>query len=170
MTIERPNAFDFGRPCTLIGPELQPGDAAPPFKLVKGRELLRSEQLAGRPLVISVIPSVDTGVCARQTRRFNQEAAALGDAVNILTVSADLPFAQGRWCGAEGIDKVIMGSDHFNMNFGTAYGTYVKELRIESRAVFVVDKDGVIRHAEYVPMGGQEPDYDAALEVLRGLA
>lgn len=169
MTIERPNAFDFGGPKTLVGPELKPGDKAPAFALVKGNARVTSEQLAGKPLVISVIPSIDTGVCSRQTRHFNEAAAALGDAVNILTVSADLPFAQGRWCGAEGIDKIIMASDHMDMSFGAAYGTYVKEIRIDSRAVFVVDAEGVVRHVEYVPVGGQEPNYDAALSVVKSL-
>jgi len=168
-SMERANAFDFWGPRTLVGPELKPGDQAPAFKLTTGKATISSEQFAGKPLVISVIPSIDTGVCSKQTRRFNEAAAALGDAVNILTVSADLPFAQGRWCGAEGVDKVIMASDHLDMSFGAAYGTYVKELRIESRAVFVVDKDGVIRYAEYVPVAGHEPNYDAALAALKEL-
>jgi len=167
--MERANAFDFWGPKTLVGPELKVGDKAPAFTLTRGRESVDSAQFAGKPLVISVIPSIDTGVCSRQTHRFNQEAAALGDTVAILTVSADLPFAQGRWCGAEGVDKVIMASDHRDMSFGAAYGTYVKELRIESRAVFVVDNEGIIRYAEYVPAGGQEPNYDAALAVLKEL-
>lgn len=167
--MERANAFDFWGPKTLVGPELKPGDQAPAFTLSKGRDSISSAEFAGKPLVISVIPSIDTGVCSKQTRRFNEAAAALGDAVNIVTVSADLPFAQGRWCGAEGIDKVVMGSDYLDMSFGAAYGTYVKELRIESRAVFVVDKDGVVRHSEYVPVGGQEPNYDAALAALKQL-
>ena len=94
----------------------------------------------------------------------------LGDAVNILTISADLPFAQLRWCGAEGIDRVIMASDYKDMNFGDAYGTHIKELRWESRAVFVVDQEGVVRYAEYVPVVGHEPNYDAALATLRELA
>jgi thiol peroxidase len=171
MAQERANAFDFWGPKTLVGSELKPGDQAPPFKLFKMKgEQISSQQLAGKPLVISVIPSIDTGVCSRQTRRFNEEAAKLGDTVNILTVSADLPFAQARWCGAEGIDKVIMGSDYFDMNFGDSYGTHIKELRLESRAVFVVDAEGIIRHVEYVPVSGQEPNYDAALAALKELA
>jgi thiol peroxidase len=169
MPQERPNAFDFWGLKTLVGPELKPGDQAPAFTLWKIKDQISSAQFAGKPLVISVITSIDTGVCSKQTRRFNQEAAALGDSVSILTVSADLPFAQARWCGAEGIDKVVMGSDYFDMSFGDAYGTHVKELRWESRAVFVVDQAGVIRHAEYVPVGGQEPDYDAALAALKQL-
>jgi thiol peroxidase len=170
MPQERPNAFDFWGPKTLVGPELKPGDKAPAFRLSKGKEAISSEQFAGKPLVISVIPSIDTRVCSIQTRRFNESAAALGDAANILTVSADLPFAQARWCGAEGIDRLIMGSDYQDMNFGDAYGTHIKEIRLESRAVFVVDKDGIIRYAEYVPVSGREPDYDAALAALKELA
>src|SRR6266511_111299 len=167
MAQERASAFDFWGPKTLVGPELKPGARAPAFLLSKGKDTISSEQFAGKPLVISVIPSIDTGVCSRQTRRFNEEAARLGDAVNILTVSADLPFAQSRWCGAEGIDKVIMGSDYLDMSFGDAYGTHIKELRLDSRAVFVVDQNGVIRYAQYVPGAGQEPNYDAALAALK---
>jgi thiol peroxidase len=152
------------------GPALKPGDKAPPFSITGPKnETIDSGRFAGKPLIISVIPSIDTGVCSRQTRRFNEAAAALGDRVNILAVSADLPFAQARWCGAEGIDRIVMGSDYKDMNFGDAYGTHVKELRWESRAAFVVAKDGVIRYAEYVPAGGLEPTYDAVLEVARGL-
>jgi thioredoxin-dependent peroxiredoxin len=167
--MERADAFDFGGPRTLVGPELKPGDPAPAFRLAGNRVTVDSAQFAGKPLVISVIPSIDTGVCARQTRAFNQTAAALGDAINIVTVSADLPFAFGRWCAAEGIDKLVMASDHMDMSFGSAYGTYVKDLRIESRAVFVVDAEGIVRHAEYVPVAGNEPDYDAALAAVKGL-
>ena len=169
--MERPNAFDFWGPKTLVGPELKVGDRAPAFRLTKARdEIVSSADFAGRPLVISVIPSIDTGVCSRQTRRFNEEAAKLGDAASVLTVSADLPFTQGRWCGAEGIDKVIMASDYKDMSFGDAYGTHIKELRWESRAAFVVDREGVIRYAEYVPVGGQEPNYDAVLAALKEIA
>jgi thioredoxin-dependent peroxiredoxin len=171
MAQERANAFDWWGPRTLVGPELKPGDTAPAFTLTKLKnEKIDSADFAGKPLVISVIPSIDTGVCSRQTRRFNEEAAALGDKVNIVTVSADLPFAQARWCGAEGLDKIVMGSDYLDMNFGDAYGTHIKDLRWESRAVFVVDQNGIVRHVEYVPVGGQEPNYDAALAVLKELA
>ena len=170
MPQERSNAFDFWGLKTLVGPELKSGDQASPFTLWKIKDQISSAQFAGKPLVISVIPSIDTGVCSRQTRRFNEEAANLGDAVNILTISADLPFAQLRWCGAEGIDRVIMASDYKDMNFGDAYGTHIKELRWESRAVFVVDQEGVVRYAEYVPVVGHEPNYDAALATLRELA
>ena len=104
----------------------------------------------------SVIPSIDTGVFSQQTRRFNESAAALGDKVNIVTVSADLPFAQARWCGAEGIDKIVMGSDYIDMSFGDAYGTHIKELRWESRAVFVVDQSGRVQAFVPVPVAAHQ--------------
>lgn len=169
INMERAGAFDFWGPKTLVGPELKQGDKAPDFTLVKGMDRISSADFVGKPLVISVVPSLDTRTCARQTRRFNEEAAKLGDDVTVLTVSADLPAGQARWCGAEGIDKVVVASDHMDMNFGDAYGTHVKEMRIESRAAFVVDKDGLIRYAEYVPNAGEEPDYDAVLETLKSL-
>lgn len=170
MVYTRANAFDFWGPRTLVGPELRAGDPAPAFTLAAlGSATITSAQFAGKPLLISVIPSIDTGVCSRQTRRFHEEAARLGDRVAILAVSADLPFTQARWCAAEGISSVIMGSDHKDMSFGSAYGTHIEDLRFESRAVFVVDRQAVIRYAEYVPNGGQEPDYAAALDVLHQL-
>lgn len=170
MAQERSEAFDFWGPKTLVGPELKPGDKAPAFSLTGLKNAtISSEQFAGKPLILSVVPSIDTGVCSAQTRRFNEAAAALGDSLSIVTVSADLPFAQARWCGAEGIDKVVMASDYKDLSFGDAYGTHIKELRWESRAVFVVDKDGTVRYVEYVPVGGQEPNYDAALSAAKSL-
>ena len=168
MTQERSNAFDFWGPQSLLGPQLKVGDRAPDFTLSKGKESITSAQFKGKPLIISVVPSIDTGVCSRQTRRFNEEATKQAD-LTVLTVSADLPFAQARWCGAEGIDKVVMGSDYRDMNFGNAYGTHIKDVRLDSRAVFVVDSQGIIRHVEYVPAAGQEPDYEAALVAARNL-
>ncbi len=164
--MERENAFEFFGSQTLVGPELKPGDSAPAFTVYQLNKAIPSSQFAGKPLVISVIPSIDTGVCSRQTRHFNEAAAKFGDAVTILTVSADLPFAQGRWCGAEGLDGIMIASDHMDMNFGDAYGTHVKQFRIESRAVFVVDAAGVLTYVEYVPHIGHEPNYDAALAAL----
>ena len=120
-------------------------------------------------MLISVVPSLDTSVCSKQTVRFNQEAAALGDRVHFLTVSADLPFAQARWCGANEVTAVQTLSDHRDMSFGDAYGTHIKEVRVESRAVFVVDAAGVIQYAEYVPAAGQEPNYETVLNVLQQL-
>jgi thiol peroxidase len=168
--MERANAFDFIGPKTLVGPELKVGDKAPAF-VVLGQDLkdVDSTTLAGKPMLISVIPSVDTGVCDLQTKRFNEEAGRMGDKITLLTVSADLPFALRRYCGANEIKNLLVVSDHRTMSFGAAYGTYIKEVRLESRAVFVVDGAGVIRHAEYVPTAGQHPDYDAALAVLAKL-
>jgi thiol peroxidase len=168
--MERANAFDFIGPKTLVGPELKVGDKAPAF-VVLGQDLkdIDSTTLAGKPMLISVIPSVDTGVCDLQTKRFNEEAGRMGDKITLLTVSADLPFALRRYCGANEIKSLVVASDHRSMAFGAAYGTYIKEVRLESRAVFVVDGAGVIRHAEYVPTAGQHPDYDAALAVLAKL-
>jgi thiol peroxidase len=168
--MERANAFDFIGPKTLVGPELKVGDKAPAF-VVLGQDLkdVDSATLAGKPMLISVIPSVDTGVCDLQTKRFNEEAGRMGDKITLLTVSADLPFALRRYCGANEIKNLVVTSDHRSMSFGAAYGTYIKEVRLESRAVFVVDGAGVIRHAEYVPTAGQHPNYDAALAVLAKL-
>ena len=168
--MERANAFDFIGPKTLVGPELKVGDKAPAF-VVLGQDLkdVDSATLAGKPMLISVIPSVDTGVCDLQTKRFNEEAGRMSDKITLLTVSADLPFALRRYCGANEIKNLLVVSDHRTMSFGAAYGTYIKEVRLESRAVFVVDGAGVIRHAEYVPTAGQHPNYDAALAVLATL-
>jgi thiol peroxidase len=168
MAIEREGAFDFFGPTTLIGPELKPGDPAPDFTLLNGKlKPVSKSDFAGKPMVISVVPSLDTGVCSKQSRRFDEEAAKLGDKVNILTVSADLPFAQGRWCSENDAKNIQTLSDHRNMSFGEAYGTHVKQIRLESRAVFIIDAEGTIRYVEYVPAAGQEPNYDAALEALQ---
>ena len=120
----------------------------------------------GKVKVISVIPSIDTPVCDAQTRRFNEEAAKLGD-VQVLTVSMDLPFAQSRWCGAAGVDKITMVSDFKDHNFGTQYGVLIKELGLLARAVFVVDKNDNVTHAEYVKEVASHPNYDATLEAAR---
>ena len=169
--MERPGATTLkGNPKTLIGPELKPGDPAPDFSVTDtGWNTVSLKDTGGNVRLISVVPSLDTGVCSMQTRRFNQEAGKLGDQANIIAVSADLPFAQARWCGAEGVENLQVLSDHRDMSFGDAYGTHIKELRWESRAVFVVDRDGVFRYAEYVPVAGQEPNYDAALAALKEL-
>lgn len=171
MAEERAGAFDFRGPRTLVGPELKPGDRAPQFTLVDNNlQEVTLDDFTGKPVVLSAVPSLETSVCSAQTRRFEQEAAALGDTVAFVTVSADLPFAQARWCSAENATNVRTLSDHRDMSFGAAYGTYVKELRIESRAVFVVDAEGTIRYAEYVPSGGQQPNYDAVMATIKEIA
>jgi len=166
--MERPGATTLrGDPKTLIGPELKPGDQAPDFQAVDNN--LRSVNLAGTGThvrIFSVVPSLDTPVCDAQTKRFNEEAGKMPD-VDIYTVSMDLPFAQKRWCGAFGVDKVKMLSDHKDASFGSQYGTLIKELRIESRAIFVVDKNNTIRHAEYVREVADFPNYESALAAAR---
>jgi thiol peroxidase len=159
-----------GNPLTLIGPELKPGDKAPDFTLTGGDlKPVTLKDTGGQVRIISVVPSLDTPVCDAQTKRFNEEAAKL-PGVDILTVSMDLPFAQKRWCGAFGVDKVKMLSDHKDGSFGSNYGTLIKELRIESRAIFVLDRNNTIRHAEYVKEVADFPNYESALTAARGAA
>ncbi|MGB9457625.1 MAG: thiol peroxidase [Bryobacteraceae bacterium] len=156
-----------GNPLTLVGPELKPGDDAPDFSVVDGS--LKPVTLAdtgAHVRIVSVVPSLDTPVCDAQTKRFNEAAASL-PGIDILTVSMDLPFAQKRWCGAFGVDKVKMLSDHKDASFGSHYGTLIKELRIESRAIFVIDRNNRVRHAEYVKEVADHPDYEAALLAAR---
>jgi thiol peroxidase len=156
-----------GKPLTLIGPELKPGDAAPDFNTVDNAlKPVSLKDTGSQVRIISVVPSLDTPVCDAQTKRFNEEAARLPN-VSIITVSMDLPFAQKRWCGAFGVDHLKMLSDHIDGSFGSNYGTLIKELRIESRAIFVVDPENRIRHAEYVKEVADHPNYDAALSAAR---
>jgi thiol peroxidase len=156
-----------GNPLTLVGPELKPGDKAPDFSLVdNGLKSVTLKDTGNSVRIFSVVPSLDTPVCDAQTKRFNEEAARLPD-VEIFTVSMDLPFAQKRWCGAFGVDKVKMLSDHKDGSFGESWGTLIKELRIESRAIFVVNKDNSIRYVEYVKEVADFPNYDAALAAAR---
>jgi len=156
-----------GNPLTLIGPELKAGDAAPDFHVVdNGLKPVSLKDTGGQVRIISVIPSLDTPVCDAQTKRFNEEAGKLPN-ISIITVSMDLPFAQKRWCGAFGVDNVKMLSDHVDGSFGSNYGTLIKELRIESRAIFVLDPQNKISHAEYVKEVADHPDYEAALSAAR---
>ncbi len=171
MAEERRNAVTLkGNPFTLVGPELKSGDPAPDFELVGGDLTpVTLQDTAGTTRIFSSVPSLDTPVCDTMTRRFNTEAAGLPE-VKIYTVSMDLPFAQSRWCAASGVDHIVMLSDHRTGSFGESYGTLVKELRLDSRAIFVVDKEGVIRHVEYVGEIADQPDYAAALDCVRALA
>ena len=156
-----------GNPLTLIGPALTAGEKAPDFKLVDNSlKDVTLADTAGQVRIISVVPSLDTPVCDAQTKRFNEEAAKL-PGVSIISVSMDLPFAQKRWCGAFGVDKVKMLSDHRDGSFGSSYGTLIKDLRIESRAIFVLDKSNVIRHVEYVKEVADHPNYDTALAAAK---
>ena len=156
-----------GNPLTLVGPELKVGDTAPDFSLTDvGLKTVTLKDTGNHVRIISVVPSLDTPVCDAQTKHFNEAAANL-PGVDILTVSMDLPFAMKRWCGAFGVDKVKMLSDHKDASFGTNYGTLIKDLRIESRAIFVLDGDNHIRHAEYVKEVADFPNYETALAAAR---
>ena len=158
-----------GNPVTLVGNEVSVGDKAPDFTaLGASLEPVKLSDYEGKVVVIAAYPSIDTGVCQAQNRRFNAEASNLGDAV-ILSVSCDLPFAQSRFCAAEGLDKVVTLSDHKDVDFGTKYGFLIKELRLLSRGTVVIGKDGVINYVEYVSEVTHEPDYEAALKVIKEL-
>jgi len=172
MPKERPGAVTMrGNPLTLVGPELKAGEKAPAFKALDGNlKEVSLDASKGKTRIFSVVPSLDTPVCDMQTRRFNEEAGKLGDAVVVYTVSADLPFAQKRWCGAANAKNVQTLSDHRDMSFGDAFGTHVKELRLDARAVFVVDPSDKIVHAEYVKEIAEHPNYDAALAAARKAA
>ncbi|KXK21621.1 MAG: redoxin domain-containing protein [Chloroflexi bacterium OLB15] len=147
---------------------LVPGEVAPNFRLTANNWAVKSlDDYAGRVKIISVVPSLDTRVCAAQTRHFNEDAAALGENVVILTVSADLPYAQRRWCAAEGIDRVETLSDHKDMSFSDAYGVHVVPMRITQRSVFVIGADNRVCHAEYIYVIGNEVNFQAALEAAR---
>jgi thiol peroxidase len=162
-----------GNPLTLAGEEVKVGAAAPDFDLMfykDGMHHVRKADLLGKPSIISVVPSLDTPVCQVQTKTFNQRLAAMGDKVNALTVSLDLPFAMNRFCGAEGITALKVGSDYMDRDFGKAWGVLIEELMILARAVFVLDKDGVVRYAQVVTEVTEEPNYDAALAALAKLA
>ena len=169
--MSRSGAITFkGNPMTLAGEEVKAGSAAPDFTLHFFKDGMQSISLAdvkGKPTLLSVVPSLDTGVCATQTKKFNESLGELGDRVNALTVSLDLPFAMNRFCGAEGITNIQSASDYQDRNFGQNFGTLIEELKILTRAIFVLDADGKVTHAEYVPEVTSEPDYDAALSALK---
>jgi thiol peroxidase len=168
---ERKNAVTLrGNPFTLVGPEHKPGDRLPDFTLTDNAlKPVKTGDTRGKIRIFAAVPSLDTPVCDMETRRFNEEAAKLGDKVRTYVVSMDLPFAQKRWCGAAGVDRVQTLSDYQSASFGEAMGTLIKELRLESRAVFVVDSNDVIRYAEYVPEVAEHPNYDKALAAVKGL-
>lgn len=157
----------FGNPLTLIGPALETGDTAPDATLLDNdMNPAKLSSYRGKTCIISTVPSLDTPVCDMETRRFNKEAAGMNEQTVILTMSMDLPFAQKRWCGAAGVDKVTTLSDHLNADFGIAYGVLIKELRLLARTVFIVDKEGIIQYVQQVKETTEEPDYDAVLKAL----
>jgi thiol peroxidase len=159
-----------GGPLTLVGPELSIGDSAPDAILLDNDlNPVNLSSYKGKICIISSVPSLDTPVCDMQTRRFNSEAGNLGEDVAILTVSMDLPFAQKRWCGAAGVDKLATLSDHRDAAFGEAYGVLIKELRLLARAIFVLDREGTLRYQQLVKEVSEEPDYDDVLEAVKKL-
>ncbi len=167
--IERPGAVEFGgKELTVLGRQLEIGDQAPEFTVeASDFSAVSLVDSAGKVRLISVVPSLDTSVCDAQTRRFNQEAGNFGDDVVLLTISAEHPINQKRWCNFAEVEKVQVLSDHKDMNFGDAYGTHIKERRLEQRSIFVVDKDDMIRYVEYVHETGRLPDIEKALEATR---
>lgn len=170
--MERPGIVTMkGNPLTLLGPELKVGEAAPDFEVIDNNLLpVRFSSFRGKTCLIASVPSLDTPVCDIETRRFNTEAGKLSPEIKILTISMDLPFAQKRWCGAAGVDKVITLSDHKEASFGSAYGVLIKELRLLARALFLVDREGIIRHIQIVKDLTEEPDYDKAIGMVKTLA
>jgi len=168
---ERKGAITLrGNPLTLLGKEIKAGASAPDVELLDNElKPVRFSDYKGKVLVVSAVPSLDTPTCDMETRRFNTEAAKLGDNVVILTISTDLPFAQKRWCGAAGVDRVKTLSDHRETAFGLAYGVLIKELRLLARSIFVVDKIGVVQYVQHVKEVAQEPDYGAVIEAVKKL-
>jgi thiol peroxidase len=167
---KRANAVTFkGAPQTLVGPELKAGDKAPDFTCLAGLDLVSLDKTPASARMFSVVPSLDTPVCSEQTKKFSQAIASLGDKLACYTVSLDLPFAQGRFCTAEGISNVKTLSDVHDHSFGKNYGVLIEGLPLPllTRAVFVVDKNGTITYAEYVPEITSHPNYDAALAAAK---
>jgi len=169
---ERKGVITFkGNPMTLVGPEIKVGDQAPDFRVVDNALAPVSlGDFKGKIKIVSAVPSLDTPVCDRETRRFNQEAAKLPGNVVVLTVSMDLPFAQKRWCAAAGVEKVKTLSDYQGRSFAEAYGVLVKELMLLSRSLFVIDANDTVRYIQHVKEVTTEPDYDAVIRVARELS
>jgi len=166
---ERSDVTKFkGNPVTLLGPTLKVGDKAPNFQVVDtSLSPVRLEDFHGKTKIISAVPSLDTPVCDTETRRFNKEAAKLPAEVVLLTISMDLPFAQSRWCGAAGINRVKTLSDYQERSFAVAYGVLIKELKLLSRSIFVIDANDTIRYIQHVPEITDEPDYAAVISAAK---
>ncbi|SMO36063.1 thiol peroxidase, atypical 2-Cys peroxiredoxin [Saccharicrinis carchari] len=159
-----------GGPVTIVGNKIKEGDKAPEFTALNSDlKPVKLSEFEGKVKIIVVYPSIDTGVCAKQNRLFNQEASNLKDTV-VLSISCDLPFAQKRFCGAEGLDNILTLSDHKDLDFGAKYGFVIEELRLLTRGTVIIDKKGTVKYVEYVPEITDEPNYDKALEVAKGLA
>ena len=166
---ERKDVVKFkGNPLTLVGNELKVGDRAPDAEvLANDLSEVKLSGFGGKVCLICTVPSLDTPVCDIQTRKFNEQAASLGDNVVVLTISMDLPFAQRRWCGSANVVNVQTLSDHRTAEFGNGFGVLIKELRLLARTVFVVDKEGIIRYIQIVDELTNEPDYEAALKTVK---
>jgi thioredoxin-dependent peroxiredoxin len=159
-----------GNPMTLVGSEVNVGEAAPDFVALDNTLTpVKFSSFRGKTCILSSVPSLDTPVCDMETRKFNDEASRLGPDVVILTISMDLPFAQKRWCGAAGVSKVQTLSDHRDASFGASYGVLIKELRLLARAVFLVDRKGVIQYVQLVKETTKEPDYEAIWSAVKKL-
>ncbi len=159
-----------GNPLTLLGDVINVGDKAPDFTVLDNDlNPVRLSSFKGKVIVLSSVPSLDTPVCDMETRRFNKEAENLGDDVVVLTVSMDLPFAQKRWCGAAGIDRVITLSDHRDASFGESYGVLIKELRLLARVVFIIDREGIVQYKQEVGEVSDEPDYVKVISAVEKL-
>jgi thiol peroxidase len=169
--MSRPGAVTFkGAPLTLAGNPVAVGQPAPDFKLhyfEGGMKTVSLADVKGKPTILSVVPSLDTPVCQMQTKKFNESLGQFGDKINALTVSLDLPFAMNRFCGAENVTNIRPASDYQDRKFGQDYGTLIEELKILSRAIFVLDKNGKVAYAEYVPEVASEPNYDAATAAIK---
>jgi thiol peroxidase len=175
MSEERSGAVTLrGNPITLIGTEIKVGDDAPDFTAVDTNlQPVRFSEVKGKVVILSSVPSLDTPVCDTETRRFNQEVSSLGDVAEVWTISMDLPFAQKRWCGAAGVDRVKAISDFRDRSFAEAYGVLIKDgplAGFTTRAVFVIGQDGKVKHVEYVKEIGSEPDYEGALKAAKDAA
>src|SRR6266540_4307866 len=168
---ERTGIITFkGNPMILLGPEIKVGDRAPEFRVVdNSMSPVSLGDYKGKIKIISAVPSLDTPVCDMETRRFNQEAAGLPDEVAMLTISMDLPFAQKRWCAAAGIDKVKTLSDYQDRSFSQSYGVLIKELKLLSRSIFIVDDADIVRYVQHVKEVTTEPDYAAVLAAVKKL-
>ena len=170
MTKNTINVTMGGKPVNLVGNEVNVGDAAPDFTATDNNlSPVGLANLKGKVLILSAVPSLDTGVCDRETRRFNEEAKKLGDDVRVVTISMDLPFAQKRWCGAAGINHVVTLSDHRDASFGKAYGVLIEGIRLLARVIFVVDRKGKVVYKQVVPEVGTEPDYDMVLSAVANI-
>jgi thiol peroxidase len=163
------NTIKFkGSPLNLSGRQVKVGDAAPDAEVLSNdMSAIKLSDFRGKVCIICSVPSLDTSVCDTEVRKFNEHAASLGEDVVVLVISMDLPFAQQRWCGAAGIKNVKTFSDHRNAEFGNAYGVLIEQLRLLARAVFIVDKEGIVRYVEIVEEMTNEPDYEAALEAIK---